>query len=206
MVAAGHYLAAHAGFEILEAGGNAIDAGVAAGLVLGVVQSELVNIAGVAPIMIYLAERDEVVTISGLGTWPRALDPELFQREHGGSIPESILRVVVPAAPDAWITALELYGTMRFGEVAQAAIRFAGEGFVMYPLMAKLIAEHADGYRRWPANAAIYLPGGRPLRSERSGEHAQLRGGRGARRRQRQGPQGGLARGAQRLLQGRHSG
>lgn len=165
MVAAGHYLAAHAGFEILEAGGNAIDAGVAAGLVLGVVQSELVNMAGVAPIMIYLAERDEVVTISGLGTWPRALDPDLFQREHGGTIPESILRVVVPAAPDAWITALERYGTMSFGEIAGAAIRFAGEGFVMYPLMAKLIAEHADGYRRWPGNAEIYLPGGAPPRA-----------------------------------------
>jgi gamma-glutamyltranspeptidase / glutathione hydrolase len=164
MVSAGHYLAAHAGFAILEAGGNAIDAGCAAGLVLGVVQSELVNVAGVAPIMIYVAESREVITISGLGTWPKALDPELFQREHGGHIPESILRVVVPAAPDAWITALERYGSMSFGEVASAAIRLAGEGFVMYPLMAKLIAANADGYRRWPGNAAIYLPGGEPPR------------------------------------------
>ncbi|MDP6706873.1 MAG: gamma-glutamyltransferase family protein [Alphaproteobacteria bacterium] len=162
MVSAGHYLAAHAGFEILEAGGNAVDAGVAGGLVLGVVQSELVNIAGVAPIMIYLAEAREVVTISGLGVWPKALQPDLFQREHDGAIPESILRTVVPAAPDAWITALARYGTMRFGEVARAAIRFAADGFVMHPLMAKLISENADGYRRWPANAAIYLPGGQP--------------------------------------------
>ena len=161
MVAAGHYLAAHAGFTVLEAGGNAIDAGVAAGIALGVVQSELVNFAGVAPIMIYLAESREVVTISGLGTWPRALPPDLFQREHGGRIPENILRVVVPAAPDAWITALEKYGTMCFGEVAAAAIRFADEGFAMYPLMAGLIAANADKYRRWPGNAAIYLPGGR---------------------------------------------
>ena len=160
MVSAGHYLAAHAGFQILEAGGNAVDAGCAAGMVLGVVQSELVNVAGVAPIMIYLAESREVVTISGLGTWPKALDPELFQREHDGRIPESILRVVVPAAPDAWITALQRYGTMRFAEVAGAAIRLAGEGFVMYPLMAKLIAANADAYRRWPGNAAVYLPGG----------------------------------------------
>ena len=161
MVAAGHYLAAHAGFAVLEAGGNAIDAGVAAGIALGVVQSELVNFAGVAPIMIYLAKSREVVTISGLGTWPRALAPDLFQREHSGRIPESILRVVVPAAPDAWITALERYGSMRFGEVAAAAIRFADDGFVMYPLMAELIASNADMYMRWPGNAAIYLPAGR---------------------------------------------
>ncbi len=161
MVVAGPYLAAHAGFTVLEAGGNAIDAGVAAGIALGVVQSELVNFAGVAPIMIYLAEGREVVTISGLGTWPRALAPDLFQREHGGRIPESILRVVVPGAPDAWITALERYGTMRFDEVAAAAIRFADDGFAMYPLMASLIAANAEKYMRWPDNAAIYLPGGR---------------------------------------------
>ena len=55
-IAAGHYLAATAGFAILEAGGNAIDAGCAAGLALGVLQSDLVDVAGVAPIMIYLAE------------------------------------------------------------------------------------------------------------------------------------------------------
>ena len=46
MVVAGHYLAAHAGFHILEAGGNAVDAGVAAGIALGVLQSDLVNVAG----------------------------------------------------------------------------------------------------------------------------------------------------------------
>ena len=74
-IAAGHYLATVAGFDILQAGGNAIDAGVAAGIALGVVQSDLVNVAGVAPILIYHAERREVVTIAGLGTWPRALEP-----------------------------------------------------------------------------------------------------------------------------------
>ena len=54
-VSAGHYLAASAGFSILEAGGNAIDAGCAAGIALGVLQPDLVNVAGVAPIMIRLA-------------------------------------------------------------------------------------------------------------------------------------------------------
>ena len=98
-IAAGHYLAATAGFAILEAGGNAIDAGCAAGIALGVLQSDLVDVAGVAPIMIYLAEKREVVTIAGLGAWPRALDPELFMREHGGKIPKGVLRTVVPAAP-----------------------------------------------------------------------------------------------------------
>ncbi len=162
MVAAGHYLAAQAGFQVLEAGGNAIDAGVAAGLALGVVQSDLVNVAGVAPIILYLAETQEVVTISGLGCWPKAASAEVFRARHGGSVPAGILRTVVPAAPDAWITALRRYGSMRFGEVAGPAIALARDGFAMYPLMASLIADHAVDYKRWPANAEIYLPGGAP--------------------------------------------
>ena len=72
MVSAGHHAAAHAGFTILEAGGNAIDAGVAAGIALGVLQTDRVNFAGVAPIMIYVAKERSVVNIDGLGTWPRA--------------------------------------------------------------------------------------------------------------------------------------
>ncbi|MBV8335206.1 MAG: gamma-glutamyltransferase, partial [Alphaproteobacteria bacterium] len=160
-IAAGHYLAATAGFDILQAGGNAIDAGCAAGIALGVLQSDLVDVAGVAPIIIYLADKQEVVTIAGLGPWPKALDPQLFQREHGSKIPKGVLRTVVPAAPDAWITALRRYGTMSFGEVAAAATRFAREGFPMYPLMAASLKRHEPDHRTWPSTAAIFLPGGR---------------------------------------------
>jgi gamma-glutamyltranspeptidase/glutathione hydrolase len=161
-IAAGHYLATTAGFDILQAGGNAIDAGVAAGIALGVLQSDLVDVAGVAPIMIYLAETREVVTIAGLGTWPKALDPELFMKKHGGKIPVGVLRTVVPAAPDAWITALRRYGTMSFGEVAVAAMRLARDGFPMYPLMADSLKRHAERHAQWPSSAAVFLPGGRP--------------------------------------------
>jgi gamma-glutamyltranspeptidase / glutathione hydrolase len=162
MVSAGHYLAATAAFEVLEGGGNAVDAGVAGGIALSVVQSELVNFAGVAPIIIRQAATGAVTSISGLGWWPGAMSPTLFQDQHGGQIPHGLLRTVVPAAPDAWILALRTYGTMTFGEVADAAIRLAREGFVMYPLMASLIETLADEYARWPSSASIYLPGGRP--------------------------------------------
>src|SRR5688572_27406966 len=148
LISAGHHAATHAGFAILEAGGNAIDAGVGAGIALGVLQTDLVNFAGVAPMMIYLADRQEIVNIDGLGTWPRAVTPDYFQKHHGGKMPPGILRTVMPAAPDAWITALDRYGTMRFGEVAAAAIRFARDGFAMHPLMADFIRDHEDDYRR----------------------------------------------------------
>ena len=166
-VSAGHYLATMAGFSILEAGGNAVDAGCAAGIALGVLQPDLVNVAGVAPILIRMAD-GTVETIAGLGHWPAALPPDLFMREHGGKIPVGVLRTVVPAAPDAWIMALERHGTMRFADVAAAAIRFAGEGFAMNPLLAMSIGSKIEDYRRWPQNAAVFLPGGRaPLVGEK---------------------------------------
>ena len=161
-VVAGHYLAAQAAFAILESGGNAVDAGVAAGLVLAVVQSDVVNFAGVAPMLVYTAKTGQVTSIAGLGHWPKAMRPDLFQAQHGGKIPHGLLRTVVPAAPDAWIAALSNFGTMRFGEVAAEAIRLARDGFAMHPLMADIIALFQAEYRRWPANAQIYLPNGRP--------------------------------------------
>ena len=123
MISAGHYSATHAGFKILEAGGNAIDAGVAAGIALGVLQTDRVNFAGVAPIMIYLANEGKVINIDGLGTWPKAASIDYFNDHCGGKMPPGILRTVMPAAPAAWIAALEKYGTLSFGEVAREALR-----------------------------------------------------------------------------------
>src|SRR5271170_355645 len=159
-ISAGHYLAASAGFSILAAGGNAIDAGVAAGIALGVLQPDLVNFAGVAPILIRLGDGTPE-SIAGLGWWPKTIPADLFVREHAGKIPDGVLRTVVPAAPDAWITALRRHGTMRFADVAAPATRFAREGFAMYPLLARSIASHEHEYRRWASNTAIFLPGGR---------------------------------------------
>jgi len=162
MVAACQYLAAEAGFKILEAGGNAIDAGVATGMALSVTQPEYVNFAGVAPIIIYSAKDNRVFTIPGLGPWPKATPRDFFKKNHGGKIPHGILRTVVPAAPDAWITALERFGTMSFGEVAQSAIGYARDGFPVYPLMSEIITAHETEYRAFPSNVALYLPKGRP--------------------------------------------
>ena len=108
VVASGHYLASLAAQRILDRGGNAIDAGVAAGLCTCVLQIDMVDLAGVAPIILYLAEEDRVVTISGLGRWPQAASVEYFQKHHGGRIPVGVERCITPAAPDAWITALDI--------------------------------------------------------------------------------------------------
>lgn len=162
LISAGHYLATQAGFDVLEAGGNAIDAGVAAGIALGVVQPDIVQFAGVAPIMIRLGDSGEVATISGLGGWPRAATLERFVNEHDGRIPRGVLRTVVPAAPDAWIKALSHFGTLTFGEVAAAAIRYAREGFTVHHHLRATVEANLEAYAEWPVNAKLFLPGGEP--------------------------------------------
>ena len=164
MVSAANHAAAHAAFCVLENGGNAVDAGVTGGIVLGVVQSDIVNFAGVAPAMVYQAGTREVLAVSGLGTWPRAVTPDYFQRLQGGRMPEGLLRCVVPAAPDAWITCLARFGTISFAEAAAPAIALARDGFPATQFFADQVRHAKDKYRRWPGNAAIYLPNGAPPR------------------------------------------
>src|ERR1700678_187638 len=84
VVVSGHYYASLAGLQILEAGGNAIDAGVATGLAIDVLETQFVGFGGVAPIMVYLADSNEVRVINGVGPWPQAADIEHFHRAFGG--------------------------------------------------------------------------------------------------------------------------
>src|SRR5256884_9479184 len=119
-VAAGHALASEAGARMLAAGGNAIDAGVAAGLTLGVVHPDMVSVAGVAPILVHVARTGETFQVSGVGPYPRAASVAYFRERHGGQIPPGLPRTVVPAAPDAWLTALPRWGTMSFADGAHA--------------------------------------------------------------------------------------
>src|SRR5271154_3258272 len=117
VVVSGHYYASLAGLQILEAGGNAIDAGVATGLAIDVLESQFVGFGGVAPIMIHLAETNEVVVINGVGPCPRAASAAYFRDRYNGRIPDGLLHTVVPAAPANWIEALARYGTMSFADV-----------------------------------------------------------------------------------------
>lgn len=161
VVASGHYYASQAGFQILEAGGNAIDAGVATGLAIDVLESQFVGFGGVAPIMVRLAD-GTVHVINGVGPWPAAANIDHFHEKYGGAIPDGLLHTVIPAAPANWIEALRRWGTMCFADVAAAAIRFARDGFPVYPFFAEIIASKKHEIARYPTTAAVFLPGGEP--------------------------------------------
>ncbi len=164
-VAAGHALAAEAGARVLAAGGNAVDAGVAAGLTLGVVHCDMVSVAGVAPILVHVVRTGETWEVSGVGPYPRASTVAYFRDQHHGQIPHGLARTVVPAGPDAWLTALQRWGTMSFAEVATAATEHAERGFPLSVFSAFQMGTNADKYRRWPTSAALFLRDGRPFRT-----------------------------------------
>jgi gamma-glutamyltranspeptidase / glutathione hydrolase len=164
-VAAGHPLAAQAAARMLASGGNAIDAGVAGGLCLGVVHPDMVSVAGVAPILVHLAATGRTYQVSGVGPYPRAATLEYFRDRCGGQIPAGLARTVVPASPDAWLTALERWGTMSFADVIAPALECAERGFPLSSFSAYQMAANAGAYRRWPTSAALYLRDGRAFQT-----------------------------------------
>ena len=162
MISSGHYLATQAGMRMLERGGNAVDAGVAAGLAINVCQTDMTSVGGVAPIIIYLAETNEIITISGLGWWPKAATLEAVKQLGNGGPNHGVARTVMPAAVDAWFTALARYGTMSLAEVAAPAIELAERGFAMYAAKRGDLAKFDTmWFGELPTCREHFFPGGR---------------------------------------------
>src|SRR6185436_12743327 len=113
MVAGGHYLAAAIGLRVLESGGNAIDAGVAAGFALSLLKPQSVGIGGEVPILIHLNSEARSVAINGQGWAPRAATIDWFKSRDIRLIPsDGFLPATVPAQFAAWCTALQHFGTL----------------------------------------------------------------------------------------------
>ncbi|MEK7285233.1 MAG: gamma-glutamyltransferase, partial [Chloroflexota bacterium] len=164
MVSSSHYLASLAGLRMFPRGGSAIDAGIAAGIALNVVERHLTDFGGVAPIMVYLPGMAEPETIDGLGRWPASLDLATYRARYGDDMPIGIPRSVTPGAPDAWLTALARYGRLTLADVLAPAIELC-DGFPVFPRLAVAIERLEGRIRQWPSSAAVFLPGGRPPRA-----------------------------------------
>jgi gamma-glutamyltranspeptidase/glutathione hydrolase len=164
MVSSSHYLTSLAGLRMFPRGGNAVDAGVAAGIALNVVEPHLTSFGGVAPIMIMGPGMDAPVTIDGLGRWPRGLDLATYRSRHGDDMPLGLARSVTPAAADAWLTALAQYGRLTLADVLAPAIELC-DGFPVFPRLARALDAWSDRIARWPSTAEVFLPGGQAPRA-----------------------------------------
>ncbi|MGH2736778.1 MAG: gamma-glutamyltransferase, partial [Actinomycetota bacterium] len=161
MVATTHWLASAAGMAALEKGGNAFDAAVAAGLALQVVEPHLNGPGGEAPILLYSADRDEVLAVAGQGCAPGGLDRAHFERLGLDMIPPTgLLPACVPGAFGAWMLLLRDFGRLPLGEVICYAIDFAESGYPMLDRIAGAIASVEDLFRsEWTGSAEVYLAG-----------------------------------------------
>src|SRR5438067_3177189 len=164
MVAAGHYLAAAIGLSLLEKGGNAVDAGVAAGFAVALLKPQSVGIGGEAPILIHRADQHRTVAINGQGWAPRAATIDWFRSRGISLIPsDGFLPATVPAQFASWCTALLHFGTASLADVLGPAVDLAEGGFPMYAALHSAIVKVAERYRTdWPTSAALYLEDARP--------------------------------------------
>ncbi len=162
MVASTHWLASAAGLAVLEHGGNAFDAAVAAGLVLQVVEPHLNGLGGEVPVIAHHAARGETFVLCGQGTAPAAATPEAFASLGLDLIPGSgLLAACVPGAFGAWMLLLREYGTLRLRDVMGYAIGYAASGYPLLPAISWGIASVAGLFRdHWASSAEIYLPDG----------------------------------------------
>ena len=161
MVSTCHYLASFAGLRMFPRGGSAIDAGVAAGIALNVLERHLTDFGGVAPIIVYRPGMAAPESIDGLGRWPASLDLDAYRAKYGDDMPVGTPRSVTPAACDAWLTALARHGRLTLAEVLAPSIELC-DGFPVYPRLARAITMLQDRIRQWPSSAAVFLPNGRP--------------------------------------------
>jgi gamma-glutamyltranspeptidase/glutathione hydrolase len=160
MVSSSHYLASQAGALVFQRGGNAIDAGVAAGIALNVLERHLTDFGGVAPTIVFRPGMKGPESIDGLGRWPGDFTLEEYRSKYGDDMPIGIPRSVTPAACDAWLTALARHGRLTLAEILAPNIELA-DGFPVYPRLARAIAMLEERLRQWPASARVFLPNGR---------------------------------------------
>jgi len=157
-----HWLASSAGMAMLERGGNAFDAAVAAGFVLQIVEPHLNGPGGEVPVIFKRADAAEPEVLCAQGVFPMAASPEHFARLGLTQMPGTgLLPCVVPGAFDGWMRLLADHGTMRLADVLEIAIGYAEHGFPVVPRITATILAAREFFRdAWPTTAEVWLPGG----------------------------------------------
>jgi gamma-glutamyltranspeptidase/glutathione hydrolase len=157
VVAAGRHFAAEAGMRMLSRGGNAIDAGVAATFAAAVTEISHFGLGGEVPIIVRLADRDEVRVINGQGVAPAAAMPDVFQRQRG--VPTNGPSAgTVPAVVDALCIALAEFGTLSLADTLGPAIEVA-DGFPWYESLSVYLRPEIERIAMFPTGARVYLQG-----------------------------------------------
>lgn len=157
-----------AAMQILDAGGNAVDAAVAAAATLGVTDPFSCGIGGGGFMLIYSAQDKRVIALDHREVAPASTHPGLFLDAEGkamdwkAAVPNGI-SVGVPGTVRGWHEALTRYGTMGFDTVLAPAIRVAEEGFIVGPNFHRINTINEAKFARFSTASALYLQDGKAL-------------------------------------------
>jgi gamma-glutamyltranspeptidase / glutathione hydrolase len=164
MVASTHWLASAVGMRLLEHGGNAFDAAVAAGLTLQVVEPHMNGPGGDLPVLFWSERLGQARVLCAQGVAPAAATIRRFEELGFDRMPGTgSLAACVPGAFDGWMLLLRDFGTARLADVMAPAIEYAEHGFPLVPAVTETIAAVEGLFRdEWTTSAALYLADGVP--------------------------------------------
>ncbi|PZQ32001.1 MAG: gamma-glutamyltransferase [Stenotrophomonas acidaminiphila] len=159
--------ATQSAMTILDQGGNAVDAAVAAAATLGVTDPFSCGIGGGGFMVVYLAKDQRVITIDHREMAPAATTPTLFIEDGKEMVFDTAvasgLSIGVPGTVRGWDEALRRYGTMSLGQVLAPAIKVADEGFTVDANFSHLVERNERKFTRFPATASLYLRNGKAI-------------------------------------------
>ena len=158
LVTAGHPLAAMAGLQVLMKGGNAVDAAVAIGAALNMMEPQMNGIGGNGFMTVYDKKSGRVYSLAMAGATPKALKAADMTPE---TLNWGITAGIVPGNLGGYVTALQRFGTMSLAEVFASAIDYADHGYPIDPSLSTAIARAKANLEKFPTTAKVFLPGGR---------------------------------------------
>jgi len=164
VVASTHWLASGAGMRMLELGGNAFDAAVAAGFTLQVVEPHLNGPGGDLPVLFWSARERATRVLCAQGVAPAAATIGRFGELGLDQVPGTgLLATCVPGAFDGWLTLLRDHGTMTLADVIAPALHYVEHGYPVVPGITGAIESVRGLFEaHWPTSAAVYLTDGSP--------------------------------------------
>ena len=175
IVAAESPLAAQAGVNILQHGGNAVDAAIATNAVMGVVAPMMNGIGGDLFVMVYDAKANKLYGLNASGWAPKALTPEYLHKQGLRDMPQQgINAVTVPGAVEGWQKLAARFGRKKLSEDLAAAIRTAQDGFPVPEMTAAVWNLEVDHLRADDAATKAYLPADRAPRTGEIFRNADL--------------------------------
>lgn len=162
VVAAPHYQASMAGIDVLRDGGSAVDAAIAANLVLGVVWPHMCGPGGDLFAQVWSESEARLLALNASGRAGRNMSVEAYRARGLTAMPSrGVLSITVPGAVDGWFALHRRFGRLDLSRVARDAIHYARDGFRVTPSTSRAIRANADMLARSGGGAQVFLPGGR---------------------------------------------